>query len=631
MTTPVLTISADDVFAVTVRRNAWVADVLWTKVRTEWGFEGDPQNAIKVPVDLFLSNLEWLLPYCIRFQTGVDWSESARALVARASQERSSLDGVRKGVVSLTTEQVEDRLLGTRFTRTLREFQIRDLGKLLVLPNGANFSVPGAGKTTVTYALYEAERHLGKVDRLLVVSPLSAFDAWVEEAVECFDGQNIAVHRLGKGAIPAGTEVVLVNYQRLHRAYRRVTEWAKGGQCHVVLDEAHRMKRGWAGQWGRASLSLAYFAARRDVLTGTPAPQGLRDLDAILDFAWPTQARRILPSPIFQSSPPQGLAAQTGTAIKPLFVRTTKSDLKLRKPIIEVQEFPLQGLQKEIYTALRNQYAGQLALARSDRNSLARMGKVTMYLLEAATNPGLLPLGASSVSRRDGLRFPLQPITADTHLIDLIANYTAHEIPPKFATLATMVRANADQGRKTLIWTNFVDNIAKLEDSFRALQPAAIHGGILSNVTAPRAARTREAELARFRNDPACSVLIANPAATSEGVSLHHDCHDAIYLDRTFNAGHYLQSIDRIHRLGMRDDVETRITILATLGTVDVTVDNQVEAKAQRLGDILSDQDIGAMALPDDEDYREPIAEDDLPALFAHLRGEDADQKPAKR
>src|SRR5256885_10080525 len=46
----------------------------------------------------------------------------------------------------------------------------------------------------------------------------------------------------------------------------------------VVLDEAHRMKKGWRGEWGRACLSLAYLAARRDVLTGTPAPNSPRDL-----------------------------------------------------------------------------------------------------------------------------------------------------------------------------------------------------------------------------------------------------------------------------------------------------------------------------------------------------------------
>jgi hypothetical protein len=44
----------------------------------------------------------------------------------------------------------------------------------------------------------------------------------------------------------------------------------------------------------------------------------------------------------------------------------------------------------------------------------------------------------------------------------------------------------------------------------------------------------------------------ANLAAMAEGVSPRHTCHDAIYVDRTFNAGQYLQSLDRIHRLGLR-------------------------------------------------------------------------------
>ena len=63
--------------------------------------------------------------------------------------------------------------------------------------------------------------------------------------------------------------------------------------------------------------------------------------------------------------------------------------------------------------------------------------------------------------------------------------------------------------------------------------------------------RTRESELGRFRSESDCLVLLANPAALGEGVSLHETCNDAIYLERTFNAGQYLQSLDRIHRLGL--------------------------------------------------------------------------------
>jgi SNF2 family DNA or RNA helicase len=117
-------------------------------------------------------------------------------------------------------------------------------------------------------------------------------------------------------------------------------------------------------------------------------------------------------------------------------------------------------------------------------------------------------------------------------------------------------------------------------------------------------------------------VLIANPAATSEGVSLHRECHEAVYVDRTFNAGQYLQSVDRIHRLGMDFNVETRIRFLVTEHTVDQVVDQRIAEKVERLGAVLSDADVTTMSLPDEEDYGRAIdTEEDLVALFAHLRG----------
>ncbi|MDB5574941.1 MAG: hypothetical protein JWR80_117 [Bradyrhizobium sp.] len=628
--TACLTIVSKSAYRLAVSRNEEVSDVFWGKILAEWGTVGKPDRSIVVPVEAFLSNLDWLAGYCRQFETSIDWDESARALVGQSQRERNSLGEIMRNLSPLDKQAVLTRLAQGRFTRELRPFQIRDLGKLLALPNGANFSIPGAGKTSVTYALYEAERLANRVDRLLVVAPLSAFDAWMSEAQECFEPSPI-VHRLDARAIPAAVEVCLVNYQRLTSAYSSLARWAQAGKCHVVLDEAHRMKRGWSGQWGRASLRLAYLAARRDVLTGTPAPQGLRDLDAILDFAWPTQARRILPPAVFNRAQPSSLAIQTAAAIRPLFVRTTKADLALPKPIFRVIEVPLDGLQRDIYHALRNQYAGQLSVSRGERTTLARMGQITMYLLEAATNPGLLPFGKRPDPITSRPRFPLSTIPRDSTLATLIADYSEYENPPKFIALAQIVRDNAALGRKTLVWTNFVNNIELLEEAFRSLQPAIIHGGIPSEITAPKASRTREAELHRFRNDLSCAVLIANPAATSEGVSLHHHCHDAVYLDRTFNAGQYLQSIDRIHRLGMDPDTETRITFLVTTGTVDVTVDNRVDVKARQLGAILSDDAIATMALPDDDDYEEVIAPDDLAALFAHLRGDDAGQGPVQR
>lgn len=614
-------ISYGDLAELAVERSTDVPEIFWSRVLAEWGTDGpDPAKHIHVPVERLLSQLDWLAPTCRRHQVGIMWDDGTRALVVSAQRERISRLALAAGASPLSPAEVEARLRGGRFVRELKSFQVRDLGRLLAMPNGANFSVPGAGKTTVAYALYEAERLAGRVRRLLVVAPLSAFDSWITEGKDCF-AEALSVSRYDGSPVSRTAEVCLANYQRLAASYKELGAWVRDSPSHVVLDEAHRMKRGWAGEWGRASLNLAYLAVRRDVLSGTPAPQSFRDLEALLDFAWPGQARRILPATVFERSPPSDAAAQVASAIGPYFVRTTKSELHLKPPKREVILIPLKGLQRDIYQALRNQYSGQFPLTRRTRTDFAKMGEVVMYLLEAATNPALLPAGGSQFDDI-AFRHPPLEIPAGSPLTTLLANYARFETPRKFVELAKIVKANAEAGRKTLIWTNFVRNIFALEKLLGRYRPAAIHGGIPSEITQSNASRTREDELKRFRSSADCMVLIANPAATSEGVSLHRECHEAVYVDRTFNAGQYLQSVDRIHRLGMDPNVDTRIRFLVTEDTVDRVVDHRISEKVERLGAVLSDTDITTMSLPDDEDYGRAIdTEEDLVALFAHLRG----------
>ena len=206
--------------------------------------DGDRQ--LVIPVERFLAGRLWLRDHCSSYQVGLDLDEPVRRLLRRAQEEnrvvRERLEqshappDLEIAMAALSTD-------GTRFTRQLRDFQQRDLAKLLDLSHGANFSVPGAGKTTVTYALYEAERLRGRFQRLLVVAPLSAFEAWETEAERCFDSPP-AVRRF-EGSIPWDCEVLLINYQKLKDPYfDQLTAWALEAPTQIVLDEAHRMKRG---------------------------------------------------------------------------------------------------------------------------------------------------------------------------------------------------------------------------------------------------------------------------------------------------------------------------------------------------------------------------------------------------
>ena len=80
-------------------------------------------------------------------------------------------------------------------------------------------------------------------------------------------------------------DIVLTNYNRVAADYDRIRDYVAASDSQVILDEAHRIKRGALGVHGRAVLDLAYVAKRRDVLTGTPSPQGAFDLIALIDVS----------------------------------------------------------------------------------------------------------------------------------------------------------------------------------------------------------------------------------------------------------------------------------------------------------------------------------------------------------
>lgn len=623
MSEPTLTVRlANDRATVQMDRGAIDADT-WLQLRAEWSADSrDSGQTVVVPLERFMALRNGFFTRCRVLGIPVSADPDVLDLVARAKAGRVELDNIRMKARDLDEAQVTKLLTGTRFKRPLRTFQIRDLARLLALGHGANFSVPGAGKTTVAYALYEAERGRDRVDRLLVISPISAFEAWEGEAIECLEAGPTPMRYAG-GKVPAKTEVLVTNYQRLAASYEHLAAWVREHRVMVVLDEAHRMKKGRSGEWGSACLDLAYLAVRRDILTGTPAPQGPRDFIALVDFLWPNEALRVLPADALVPNPPADAGPQVAASLRPLFTRTNKAELDLPPVVMRVQQVGLESLHREIYEAMRQIYGGQIAsMSRREAADFAAKGRIVIYLLEAATNPKLLAAG--SMGDEDVFRHPPLEIPAGSRLAELVANYNQYETPAKFKQLAALIHDNANLGRKTLVWSNFVRNLLALERQLALYKPALAYGG-LNAYSNDAEARTRATEITRFRDDPDCMVLLANPAAISEGISLHHACHDAVYLDRTFNAGQYLQSLDRIHRLGLEPDQETRFTFLVTTETVDEIVDARVRIKAERLGEMLDDPNLAAVALPDDEDYGDVIDDpDDLEALFAHLRGEHA-------
>ncbi len=152
--------------------------------------------------------------------------------------------------------------------RELTEAQHGNVARMIRLGGGANFSVPGSGKTAMACATWAALRQLGDVDRMLVVAPLSAHEAWATEPSEVFGVPvpTVAIRPLR----PGPEDIFVVNYERLE-SQAQLDASSRGvsvNRALVVFDEAHRAKRGAAGVRGAAALTLSRTARRPMVAAG---------------------------------------------------------------------------------------------------------------------------------------------------------------------------------------------------------------------------------------------------------------------------------------------------------------------------------------------------------------------------
>jgi hypothetical protein len=549
---------------------------------------------VEVELDDFLVNLHQLASWPAE-DTQIHWQPELLRLVEGNARDAAAVTS------ELGASGGHGRVEFPKdWSAPLTEFQRRDIKKLLGLVHGANFSVPGAGKTRVALAVFHARKMAGEVGRMLVVCPKSAFESWQVEFETCFGSSAGRVEVMDRPAVPLA-DIVLINYERLPDARSALINWLRAVPTLLVLDEAHRMKLGPAGAWGAICMALGAYATRRLILTGTPAPNGARDLENLFGFVWPGQGRAAVSGALTE-----GNLRAASLRLRPLYTRTTKRELELPPVSLTIRRVDLPPLHRALYRALIGQ--AQSELARGDK-SFDELGKILMYLLMAADTPALLATGSS---RFEPLTYRVPPLTPPpgSPLFALMRDLPQYELSPKYHEALSIIASNAALGRKTLVWSTFVRSLTSLQRLLQNFNPAIVHGGT----------ENRESEIAKFRSDTGCMVLLSNPATLGEGISLHKVCHDAIYVDRDFAAGRFLQSLDRIHRLGLAPDVDTRVTVLVASETVDELVEQRLAAKLSFMGGILDDDAVVQLADLDEEPTTSGgMDQEDLRALVGYV------------
>ena len=553
--------------------------------------------------------------------------EAASALKAGTRHfDRSSLDRA-------LTE------FGWQASRTLRPHQFDGAAHALTAINAANFSVPGSGKTVTTLATAVGHIQSDTVDLVVVVGPLACFHPWEQEA-HAATGGRIHVRRVRGNAASrraaydqaSARQVLLLSYATAVADQLLLLRLFRQWKVMLVVDESHRIKRFRGGIWAPALMELARHARVRQILSGTPMPQSGKDLYTQLNVLWPDGLLTGMPDAFAANVDADfhGVLSKVG----PFVSRTPKEALGLPPYEVVRHEVNLRDTQADIYGLICSQFRRHLEDAQTwqDKlNALRRGGPIR--LLQAAANPALFNM------RDSYYQLPRLEERALT-LMERLAAYEQNELPAKSVAALDLVAAIMERREKVVCWSNFVANL----DHFRRLVRERlktpcfqIDGRVPAGTDAlrddpnegreyPGEEDTREVIIQRFLANEGPAVLVTNPASCSESISLHSSCHNAIYLDRTYDCALFLQSIDRIHRLGLPPEAKVTIhVLLATFNggpTIDHLVDTSLLSKDARMRLLLEGANLGPISLSDDPLADAQGNEQDLERLLRYLLGE---------
>jgi SNF2 family DNA or RNA helicase len=552
-------------------------------------------EAMSLPWWTFLSARSQLREVLSGYRVQLKVDEATAALLNQSAANEATYRRAETAPALLEGEIVS-RLEQRGFIRQLTKEQSRNIGKLARLNAGATFSVPGAGKTTEALAVFFLRAQSD--DRLLVVAPKNAFGAWDEQIQICAPGSGSFVRLRGgweriEWLLSQDPRFMLITYQQLPRVRELIAQHVAGHRTFVFLDESHRIKSGKGRVTPDTILSLSHLPVGKLLMSGTPMPQAEDDLVPQFSFLYPEVVAD---------------ASNVATLIKPVYVRTTKRELDLPEVDRKLITLDLSPIQAKLYGLMRSEVARQAENALNQRNRIAfrSLGRSIMRLLQLVSNPSLLAREIGFA--HDGL------------LAELLEDGRA----PKVEYACARARQLARQGKKSLIWTSFVSNVELIAQRLADLGAVYIHGGVDAGDESDD--ESREGKIKAFHDDPGIKVMVANPAAASEGISLHTVCHNAIYVDRTFNAAHYLQSEDRIHRLGLRKDQVPYIEIVECRSTIDEVVRQRLGFKIDRMSAVLDDPSLNVDPIPfdvlddDAEEDAAGITVDDISAIIRGLR-----------
>ena len=588
------------------------------------------RNVIKWTIEQFGESLD----ICPELKNEVKQSENVQDDYRLAIE-----NGIR-----IKSKQEHDIELPSTFLRKLRPFQKESVEHILAVGNAANFSVPGGGKTTIAYAAISRWLKDGVIKKILVIGPTAAFVPWEEEFKECFGRKPRRIRLRGNLAselprLGDAYELFLMHFSTAMNKIPEIRQFLQKHKTVLIIDESHNIKNPKLKRWARAALEVAGDATKRIILSGTPMPNDAKDLWTQITFLWP-DTPPLGPQLQFNDriNRTGGLPEKYREILDPLYCRITKKDLGLPEPKFENYKVDLGPVQRKIYDVIAAKTLEEINNFREQsRLQKFRTAKMTRLLM-TASNPTLLK-ERSDTFDVDGEQFGLLAESIDASPIselsvyDTIVNYSKNEIPHKMVQAGKIAHELLEQDEKVLIWSSFKHNMKVFEkEIFSGEKPILINGDVPKDPPPDYQGESspRDDLIQEFKNDSNPRVLIATPASLAEAVSLHKNilgkrvCSHAIYLDRNYNGAQFMQSMDRIHRIGMihgEGIPDVTYHLIRAKNTIDEKIHSRLWDKNRQMHNVLKSKDLqtldydGSVIDPHGEEFKK-----DYDSLVSHLK-----------
>lgn len=496
-------------------------------------------------------------------------------------------------------------IVQSEVSRPLYEIHLRSAYFMYEMARAANFSVPGAGKTAMLLGVFaylnrESAPNNEKIDRLLVVSPLNAFDSWKREFEAVFgdkkelksiDSQTSKDFNYDLSVNWGVSNLVLVNYESLPKYFSKLDQNIDINTM-LVFDEVHRVKKP-QGNRAEKAIELSQKPKFKYVLTGTPIPNSYQDIYNFLHILYGNEYNSYFGWDLgYLYDPKIRQIKDINTKLYPFFWRTNKKDLNV--PVAEDDHIEIVGASPE-----------QISLAEliysNEESSLAKL----IRLIQASTNPALVN---RKINYNELMSYDddgdIHTITEKEFNSLLYGNgkknsenlYSDIDLEnmrsPKFDKGIELVQKLVNEDKKVLVWGIFVDTLHKITNTLRekGVKVNLIYGGT------NKIERTMLID--EFR-DGDVQVLVSNPQTLGESISLHQTVHDAVYFEYNFNLTFMLQSRDRIHRLGLKENQYTRYYYLQTAseyldsyrpGYIDEKIYNRLKYKERLMYEAIDDK-----------------------------------------